>query len=173
MKRCKNAWKAGVLAFFFGGIGLLPEPPKKATSPLRKSLKIATGLFLLDAVFLNQGIITAVFAGVVLLGFLPALCSAVCKRWPEFRPRMAHFAIYATACGVVFAANYLNNSMADRHAVQLGDACGQFHVKYNRYQRSLTSSSRNSLIRFRWPNKLSWTPAFPTSIMVMIPRSGT
>jgi len=117
----------------------LPEPPKKATPPLRKSLKIAIGLFLLDAFFLNQGIITAVFFVVVLLGFLPlALWSAVRKRWPQFRLRMAHFAIYATACFAVFAANYFHNSMADRRAIRLGEACKQYHAKYNRYPRNLS-----------------------------------
>jgi hypothetical protein len=37
----------------------------------------------------------------------------------------------------VFGANYLNNAMAQRRAIQLGQACRQFHAKYNRYPQGL------------------------------------
>ena len=203
MKRRKRAWKAVVLALFFGGTGIFyfglwvglagtvawfgalslmnwivrvsslpdslfgfgflltnalfilpalrlcqrhnqgipadqPGPPKKAIPSLRKSLKIAIVLFVVDAFFLNQGIFSAVFLAVLLLGVLPvALYSALRKRWPEFRLRMATIGIYAVACLAVFAANYLNNSMAQRRAIQLGQACRQFQAKYNRYPRFL------------------------------------
>ena len=203
MKRRKRAWKAVVLALFFGGTGyfyfglwigltgtlawfgalslmnwivrasslpdgffefgfllanalfILPalrlckrhnrgipadqaDPAKKVILPLRKSLKIAIALFVVDAFFLNQGIFSAVFLAVLLLGVLPvALYSALRKRWPEFRLRMATIGIYAVACLAVFAANYLNNAMAQRRAIQLGQACRQFQAKYNRYPRFL------------------------------------
>jgi hypothetical protein len=115
-----------------------PEPPQKAIPSLRKSLKIAVALFVVDAFFLNQGIFSAVFLAVLLLGVLPvALYSALRKRWPEFRLRMATIGIYAIACLAVFGANYLNNAMAQRRAIQLGQACRQFQVKYNRYPRFL------------------------------------
>jgi len=114
------------------------EPPKKATPPLRKSLKIAIALFVVDGFFLNQGIISGVFLVVLLVGVLPvALYSALRKRWPEFRLRIATIGIYAAACLAVLGANYLNNAMARRRAVMLGEACQQFHAKYDRYPERL------------------------------------
>src|SRR5256885_6438180 len=68
------------------GIPAGQEDSSKEVMPsLRKSLKVAIALFVVDAFFLNQGIFSAVFLAVLLLGVLPvALYSALRKRWPEF-----------------------------------------------------------------------------------------
>jgi len=155
-----SAWSLSVSVFGFGflltnALFILPavrlcqrhnrgipagqqDSSKEVMPPLRKSLKVAIALFVVDAFFLNQGIFSAVFLAVLLLGVLPvALYSALRKRWPEFRLRMATIGIYAVACLAVFAANYLNNAMAQRRAIQLGQACRQFQAKYKRYPRFL------------------------------------
>ena len=116
----------------------LPLPKPTPAQELRKAAKYAVGLFVLDAFLLDQGILSALFL-VVLICAIPvvALYSAVRKRWPEFRQRMATIGIYAAACLAAIGAVYLNNAMAARRAVRLGEACREFHTKYNRYPASL------------------------------------
>ena len=94
--------------------------------------------FVVDAFFLGQGILSAAFL-LLLICAVPVLAiySALRKRWPEFRHHMAKIGIYAAACLAAIGAVYLNNAMAARRAVRLGEACRQFHAKYNRYPASL------------------------------------
>ena len=113
---------------------------KEAT--LRKAALYAAIWFVVDAFFLGQGILSGLFL-LVLFCAIPvvALYSALRKRWPEFRQRMATIGIYATACLAAIGVVYLNNAMAARRAVRLGEACRQFHDKYNRYPGSLQELS--------------------------------
>jgi hypothetical protein len=110
------------------------EPTKKATPPIRKAVKIAIWLFVIDAFFLNQGILSGMFLAVLVIAFVPVtLWLILRKRRSELRLQISQFGIYAVMCLAVLSWVSLNNAMARRRAMMLGDACRQFHTKYNRY----------------------------------------
>jgi hypothetical protein len=105
--------------------------------PLRASAIIAAVLYIGDAFVLSQGFFALVLFAVVLLYFLPAALWALRADRHVARLRAAKAGIYLLAAVSIVATIGLQNSMADRRAVKLGDACLAYRAKYHRYPENL------------------------------------
>lgn len=106
-------------------------------SPVRKSLVFAGSLFFVDAFLLNQGIFSGLVALIAFCCIPVAFWSLVRKDVAKFRLRMTQIGIVLAGCSAVFGMNWVQNETADRKAVELGNACLEFHAKNNRYPRHL------------------------------------
>jgi hypothetical protein len=103
----------------------------------KTTILIAVGIFVFDAFVLNQGAV-AVF--VILLTFfvlVPRALWALRTSRALYLERLTRAGIYLLAAVAVFAANVLQNRMADRRATALGNACLAYHAKYQHYPQRL------------------------------------
>src|SRR5690242_5408862 len=98
---------------------------------LRASVIIAVVLYVGDAFVLAQGFVALVLFAVVLLYFLPAILWAVRTDRRVAKLRAAKAGIYLLAVVSILVTIKLQNSMADRRAVKLGDACLAYRAKYH------------------------------------------
>jgi hypothetical protein len=105
--------------------------------PFKKSILIATGLFIFDAFFLNQGVVALLIIPVALFIFLPRALWGLRTSRRLYLERLTKAGIYMLAAVAIFVALGLQNRMADRRAVELGKACLAYHAKYNRYPQRL------------------------------------
>jgi hypothetical protein len=105
--------------------------------PLRNTIALAAGLFAVDAFVLNQGAVALLVILVVLLVLLPRALWALRKDRGLYLQRLTKAGIYLLACVAVFVANAVQNRMADRRAIELGNACLAYHAKYQRYPNRL------------------------------------
>jgi len=112
----------------------MAEPGKKR---LRASTIIAAVLYVVDAFILSLPFFALVLLAVVLLYFLPATLWALRSDRRLARVRGAKAGIYLLAAVSIFVTLGLQNSMADRRAVKLGDACLAYRAKYHHYPRNL------------------------------------
>ena len=103
----------------------------------RKSILFAIGLFVLDAFFLNQGIIALFVMLLVVFVFLPWALWTLRRDKHLSVERITRTGIYLLACISVFVANGLQNRMADRRAIALGNACLAYRAKYHHYPQRL------------------------------------
>lgn len=69
--------------------------------------------------------------------FLPWSLWALRRDKRLFVERMTRTGIYLMACIAVFVANNLQNRMADRRAIALGNACLAYRAKYHHYPQRL------------------------------------
>ena len=104
---------------------------------LRASVIIAVVLYVGDAFVLAQGFVALVLFAVVLLYFLPATLWAVRTDRRVAKLRAAKAGIYLLAVVSILVTIKLQNSMADRRAVKLGDACLAYRAKYHHYPENL------------------------------------
>ena len=104
---------------------------------LRKSACVAVGLFILDALVLNQGFVALCLILITLFILLPRALWVRREDRHRYELRLAKAGIYLIAAVAVFASNTLQNRMADRRAIKIGNACLSFRVKYQRYPRRL------------------------------------
>lgn len=105
--------------------------------PFKKSILLAAGLFVLDAFIMNQGVVSLFVVLLVLVVFLPRALWALRNNRGLFRERMVKAGIYLLAAVAVFGANTMQNRMADRRAIRLGNACLAYRAKYNHYPHRL------------------------------------
>ncbi|HEX6503612.1 MAG TPA: hypothetical protein VF011_10195 [Terriglobales bacterium] len=118
-------------------IAAAAQPASSTSSPVRKAVKFASILVLVDAFFLNQGIFSALVA-VIAIACLPWAAWAGARGNKRlFRMRMAQIGIVLAGCLTVFASNWYQNHSADQKAIDLGNACLAYHAKYNRYPKRL------------------------------------
>jgi hypothetical protein len=104
---------------------------------LTKTTWIAAGLFILDAFILNQGFVALCLILVTVFVFLPRALWARRTNRRLYEQRLAKAGIYLLAAVTVFGSNALQNRMADRRAIKIGNACLAFQAKYRRYPRRL------------------------------------
>ena len=104
---------------------------------LTKTACVAVALFILDAFMLNQGVVALCLILVTVLVFLPRVLWVRRGDRHLYERRLAKAGIYLMAAIAVFGCNALQNRMADRRAIQIGNACLAFRVKYQRYPRRL------------------------------------
>lgn len=107
------------------------------TKRLRASIIIAAVLYVVDAFFLSLPFFALVLLAVVLLYFLPATLWALPSNRRVAMLRGAKAGIYLLAAVSIFVTLGLQNSMADRRAVKLGDACLAYRAKYHHYPKNL------------------------------------
>jgi hypothetical protein len=106
-------------------------------SALTKTACVAVALFILDAFVLNQGIVALCLILVTVSVFLPR---AVWVRRGDrhlYGRRLAKAGIYVVGAVAIFGSNALQNRMADRRAIKIGNACLAFRVRHQRYPHSL------------------------------------
>jgi hypothetical protein len=112
----------------------MAEAGKKA---LRASAIIAAVLYAVDAFVLSLPCFALVLFAVVLFYFLPATLWALRSDRRVARLRATKAGIYLLATVSTFVTIGLQNSMADRRAVKVGDACLAYRAKYHRYPKNL------------------------------------
>lgn len=107
-----------------------PKPPS-----LKRALVLSGLLFVVDGLWLNQGLYSLAFAVILLAVALPRTFL------PRFRPvrreRLRNIAVYLAAVAVVWAFNLANQSIARSRAQDLVDAVTAYQAKHKRYPRSL------------------------------------
>jgi hypothetical protein len=114
----------------------MAEPVKK---DLRASTIIAAVLYVLDAFVLSLPFFALVLFAVVLFYFLPATLRALRSDRRVARLRATKACIYLLAAVSTLVTIGLQNSMADRRAVKVGDACLAYRAKYHRYPKNLNA----------------------------------
>ena len=105
------------------------------TRSSRRAVTLAAFLVVLDAFYLNQGVIAAlVGAGLLLIGVPRALTAKLSE---VRRQRLRNLGIYFTAVVLVFALDAANNHLARTRAEHLVVAVKAYQAKYHRYPQSL------------------------------------
>jgi hypothetical protein len=104
---------------------------------LRASTIIAAVFYVVDAFVLSLPFFALVLFAVVVLYFVPATLWALRSDSRLARLRAAKAGIYLLAAVAIIVTLGSQNSMADRRAVKLGDACLAYRAKYHHYPKSL------------------------------------
>lgn len=113
----------------------LPKPPRETT--VRHAVLAGTLLVLVDAFWLNQGVIAGlVGAGLLVIGLPLALLR---KPYPARAQRLRNLAIYMASVVLVFVLNALNNRIAATRAEMIISSVKAFHAKNGRYPESLNN----------------------------------
>jgi hypothetical protein len=105
--------------------------------PYIKTLCVAAGIFVLDAVILNQGFVAAILIFVALFVFLPSALLLRRQDRSKYKQRLWKIAIYLLTGIAVFGSNMLQNRIADRRAIAIGNACMAYRAKYHQYPAGL------------------------------------
>jgi hypothetical protein len=105
--------------------------------PFRTTIILAALLFVFDAFVLNQGFVSLVMILITLCVMLPRALWVYRKNRQLYLTRLTKAAIYLLAAFSVFAADNLQNRIADKRAIALGNGCLAFHAKYNHYPQQL------------------------------------
>src|ERR1700675_143135 len=90
---------------------------------LTKTACVAVALFILDAFVLNQGIVALCLIFVTVFVFLPRAVWVPRGDRHLYGRRLAKVGIYVVAAVAIFGSNALQNRMADRRAIKIGNAC--------------------------------------------------
>jgi hypothetical protein len=107
------------------------------TKPYIKTLCVATSIFILDAVILNQGFIAVIVILLALFAFFPIAVLLRRRDKLKYEQRLVKIAIYVLAGVAVLACNALQNWVADRRAIEIGNACLAYRAKYHHYPAEL------------------------------------
>jgi hypothetical protein len=102
-----------------------------------KSIVIAVSLFIVDALVLNQGIISLA----VLFVAIPFMAVRTIKKREDsvvLKQRLIIMGIYAIMVVLVFASNHLNNVIAKNRAEVIIKACEQYKLKNSVYPDALS-----------------------------------
>lgn len=109
---------------------MAPTPPS-----LARAAVLAALLVVVDALWLNQGLISLLLAVGLLLIALPR--AFLPKVRPVRRQRLRNLAIYLCAVVLVWALNIANNRFAHRRAEELIAAVKAYRMSNQRYPKSL------------------------------------
>lgn len=101
------------------------------------TILIAVGIFVCDAFVLNQGVVAVFVILLTLFVFLPRALWALRISRAIYLERLTRAGIYLLAAVAVFASNALQNRMADRRSIELGNACLAYRAKYQHYPQHL------------------------------------
>ena len=109
--------------------------PAANKSSLRKTIIFAVALVVIDALFLNQGTISALIGAVAVVVLLPR---AAFTKDPALRSlRLAKAAIVLAAVLSVLGLNWANNKLARHRAESIIVAVEAFKQKHQRYPTTL------------------------------------
>ena len=106
------------------------------TRIVKRSIIIAFFLFLIDALFVNQGIIAAIALLVVVFWLIPKSIFLWLKK-RSVKPQLYKCLIYFLMAIFILGANYLNNQLATSRANQIIAAVEKFKVVNHRYPEKL------------------------------------
>lgn len=104
---------------------------------LRAFAILAAVLYAVDAFALSLPFFALGLFGLAVLYFLPATLWALWSDGSLARLRAAKAAICLLTAILIFVTLGLQNRMADRRAVKLGDACLAYRAKYHHYPKTL------------------------------------
>lgn len=112
-----------------------PPSPEVKVPSLTRAVVLAILLVIVDALWLNQGVI----AFLVGLGLLfVGLPRALLRKFVPVRPqRLRNLGVYLSAVVLVFLINALNSRLAQSRAEVLVSAVKSFHSENQRYPQSL------------------------------------
>ena len=108
-------------------------PPQKPS--LARAVVLSGALVFFDALWLNQGLFSLLFAAGVLLIGLPR--AFLRKLRPVRRQRLRNLAVYLCAVLLVWVLNVLNNRIAQSRAEELIAAVKAYREKNGRYPERL------------------------------------
>jgi hypothetical protein len=112
------------------------QPVSLAKLSIWRPVLLGTLLVLIDAFFLNQGVLALLVGSWTLLVGLPRTFLA--KKYAKVRAaRLRNIAIYFVAVILVFVLNAANNRLARSRAETLVSGVKAFHDKNQRYPKSL------------------------------------
>jgi hypothetical protein len=103
---------------------------------LRKTLIIAICLFLIDALFLNQGIIGAIALLFMVFWLIPKSIFLWLKK-QSVKAQLYKCLIYFLMAISIFGANYLNNQLAKSRAKRIIVAVEKYKAVNHRYPKKL------------------------------------
>jgi hypothetical protein len=106
--------------------------------PYIKTLCAAAAIFVLDAIILNQGFIAVLLILAALFVFFPMALLLRRRDRPKYERRLVKIAIYVVAGIAVLGCNTLQNRLADRRAIAIGNACLAYRAKYHQYPAELS-----------------------------------
>jgi hypothetical protein len=106
-------------------------------SPYIKTLCVATSIFVLDAVILNQGFVAIILIFLVLFVFFPTALLLRRRNRLKYEQRLIKIVIYVLTGIAVLSSNTLQNRLADSRAIAIGNACLAYHAKYHLYPAEL------------------------------------
>lgn len=111
-----------------------PSPEVKVPS-LTRAVVLAILLVIVDALWLNQGVIAfLVGLGLLFIG----LPRTLLRKFVLVRPqRLRNLGVYLSAVVLIFLLNALNNRIAQSRAEALVSAVKSFHSENQRYPQSL------------------------------------
>jgi hypothetical protein len=105
--------------------------------PYIKTFCIAASLFVLDAFLLNQGFVAVILILVTLFVFFPIALALRRRDRRKYEQRLVKIAIYVLTGVAVLTCNTLQNRVADRRAIAIGNACLAYRAKYHQYPAEL------------------------------------
>jgi len=105
---------------------------------MKKSIRFAVVIFILDALIFNQGVIAFITLLVAALVFLPHAIYCQLKRY-EYKAKYKNIIIYGTSAICVFAYNYFNNQLAHERSLTLITTIEQYKSDKGIYPESLDS----------------------------------
>jgi hypothetical protein len=105
--------------------------------PYIKTLFVAACIFVLDAVILNQGFVAVILILLALFVFSPFAVLLRRRDRRKYEQRLVKIAIYVLTGVAVLGSNTLQNRMADRRAIAIGNACLAYRAKYHQYPAAL------------------------------------
>jgi hypothetical protein len=105
--------------------------------PYTKTLCVAASIFVLDAVILNQGFVAVILILLALFVFFPFAVLQRKRDRRKYEQRLVKIAIYVLTGVAVIGSNALQNRIADRRAIAIGNACLAYRAKYHQYPADL------------------------------------
>lgn len=103
-------------------------------SSLRSTLIGSCILYVVDAFFFAQGIISLlVTASVALILLFSGLWALIRKQTDKWKTEAQKMTVVFVACLCVLGTIALNNQLAERRMLRLASACTQYKAKYQKY----------------------------------------
>src|SRR5262249_26844822 len=105
--------------------------------PYIKTSCLAASLFVLDVFILNQGLVAVILILLALFVFVPIALFLRRRDKRKYEQRLVKIAIYVVTGVAVLTSNTLQNRLADRRAIAIGNACLAYRAKYHQYPAEL------------------------------------
>jgi peptidoglycan biosynthesis protein MviN/MurJ (putative lipid II flippase) len=133
------------MALLSSGISqnVLHWPRMHQIKPYIKTICFAASIFVLDAVILNQGFVALILILLALFVFFPFALLLRRRDRRKYEQRLVKIAIYVLIGVAVLGSNTLQNRIADRRAIAIGNACLAYRAKYYQYPAGLTPISHS------------------------------
>ncbi|MCU7837450.1 MAG: hypothetical protein KZQ83_19690 [gamma proteobacterium symbiont of Taylorina sp.] len=134
------------------------------------SIIIAAIIFIVDAFFLNQGVIAGITLFIIIFVLIPKTIYRQYKK-KEYKMGYIICLIYGTSAGLVFCANYVNNLIAyhrseilitkiEKYKKDNGSYPKKLEALIPKYIESIPSAKYASMSRFHYSNSQEFTSLY-------------